>query len=121
MLPRVWRELPKAGWWAVALVLSAGWTNFGLCAGDIAWRSDARAVCVLSRTALDDTVFLLDARRTPESLWLSGDFAVVQRALIMLWKPQLGPPLPNNLAEWIGLSAAWVLHCPTWCRGVPRI
>ena len=29
MLPRVWRELPRAGWWAVALVLSAGWSNLG--------------------------------------------------------------------------------------------
>jgi len=26
-------------------------------------------------------------------------------AIIMLWEPQLGMPLPNNSAEWIGLSA----------------
>jgi len=26
-------------------------------------------------------------------------------AFIMLWEPQLGLPLPNNLAEWVGLSA----------------
>jgi len=29
LLPRMWRELPKAGWWAVLLVLSAGWSNLG--------------------------------------------------------------------------------------------
>jgi len=29
ILPRVWHELSRAGWWAVALVLSAGWSNFG--------------------------------------------------------------------------------------------
>jgi drug/metabolite transporter (DMT)-like permease len=26
-------------------------------------------------------------------------------AMVMLWEPQLGMPLPNNFAEWIGLSA----------------
>jgi len=26
-------------------------------------------------------------------------------AVIMLWTPQLGLPLPQNIAEWIGLSA----------------
>ena len=29
LLPGVLRSLPRAGWWAALLVLSAGWANFG--------------------------------------------------------------------------------------------
>ena len=33
MLPRVWRERSSIGWWALLLVLSAGWANLGYVLG----------------------------------------------------------------------------------------
>ena len=33
MLPRVWRERSSFGWWALLLVLSAGWANLGYVLG----------------------------------------------------------------------------------------
>ncbi|OGS92950.1 MAG: multidrug DMT transporter permease [Gallionellales bacterium GWE2_58_10] len=105
MLPRVWRELPKAGWWAVALLLSAGWTNFGYVLAVL--HGEVMRVLLLFYLAPLWTIlfsyWLLDER-----LNRYGYFVIAlsfSGAFIMLWKPQLGLPLPDNFAEWIGLSA----------------
>ncbi|HEU0219651.1 MAG TPA: DMT family transporter [Gallionella sp.] len=105
MLPRVWRELPRAGWWAVALVLSAGWTNFGYVLAVL--HGEVMRVLLLFYLAPLWTIlfsyWLLDERLNRYGyLIIALSFS---GALIMLWEPQLGLPLPNNLAEWIGLSA----------------
>lgn len=123
-LPSVWRELypqgvrpgcnrqtpqqhtqPKAGWWWVLLVLSAGWTNLGYVLAVL--YGEVMRVLLLFYLAPLWTVLL--------SYWLLGErlnrygYLVISLsfggAIVMLWKPQLGFPLPNNLAEWIGLSA----------------
>ena len=85
--------------------IKRGLDEFGLRAGGAARRSDACAVAVLSGAALDDFF----------SYWLLGErlnrygYLIIalsfSGACIMLWKPQLGLPLPNDPAEWIGLSA----------------
>jgi drug/metabolite transporter (DMT)-like permease len=105
MLPRVWRELPKAGWWAVLLVLSAGWTNFGYVLA-VLYGEVMRVLLLFYLAPLWTILF---------SYWLLGErlnrygYMVMllsfSGAVIMLWKPQLGLPLPQNPAEWIGLSA----------------
>ncbi|MCR4299279.1 MAG: DMT family transporter [Gallionella sp.] len=105
MLPRVWRELPKAGWWAVALLLSAGWTNFGYVLAVL--HGEVMRVLLLFYLAPLWTILF--------SYWLLGErlnrygYLIIalsfSGAFIMLWEPQFGLPLPNNLAEWIGLSA----------------
>ena len=105
MLPRVWRELPGAGWWAIALVLSAGWTNFGYVLAIL----DGEVMRVLLLFYLAPLWTILF------SYWLLGErlnrygyFIIAlsfSGAVIMLWRPQLGLPLPGNMAEWIGLSA----------------
>ncbi|MDD2914995.1 MAG: DMT family transporter [Gallionella sp.] len=105
MLPRVWRELPKAGWWAVLLVLSAGWTNFGYVLAML--HGEVMRVLLLFYLAPLWTIFF--------SYWLLGErlnrygYLIIalssSGAFIILWEPQLGMPLPNNPAEWIGLSA----------------
>lgn len=110
MLPRVWRELRQhikdgAGWWAVALLLSAGWTNFGYVLAVL--DGEVMRVLLLFYLAPLWTVLF--------SYWLLGErlnrygYLIIALsfggAFIMLWEPQLGVPLPNNLAEWIGLSA----------------
>ncbi len=110
MLPRVWHELRQhkkdgAGWWAVALVLSAGWSNFGYVLAML--HGEVMRVLLLFYLAPLWTVLF--------SYWLLGErlnrygYLVIalsfSGAFIMLWEPQLGLPLPNNLAEWTGLSA----------------
>ena len=110
MLPRVWRELrlndtDGTGWWAAALLLSAGWTNFGYVLAML--YGEVMRVLLLFYLAPLWTIFF--------SYWLLGErlnrygYLIIALssggAFIILWEPQLGLPLPNNSAEWIGLSA----------------
>jgi drug/metabolite transporter (DMT)-like permease len=110
MLPHVWSELRMrnkggADWWAVALVLSAGWTNLGYVLAIL--DGEVMRVLLLFYLAPLWTVLF--------SYWLLGErlnrygyFIIAlsfSGAVVMLWKPQLGLPLPSNPAEWIGLSA----------------
>ena len=105
MLPRVWRELFTSGWWTLALVFSAGWANFGYVLAVL--NGEVMRVLLLFYLAPLWTVLF--------SYWLLGErlnrygYLVIALsfggAVIMLWRPQLGLPLPQNLSEWIGLSA----------------
>lgn len=105
MLPRVWRELPRAGWWAVGLVLSAGWSNLGYVLAML--HGEVMRVLLLFYLAPLWTIIF--------SYWLLGErlnrygYLVMvlscSGAAIMLWEPQRGLPLPQNISEWIGLSA----------------
>lgn len=105
MLPRVWRELPKAGWWAAGLVLSAGWANLGYVLAML--HGEVMRVLLLFYLAPLWTILF--------SYWLLGErlnrygYLVMALSLcgaaIMLWEPQRGLPLPQNISEWIGLSA----------------
>jgi len=108
MLPRVWRELRLhngAGWWAVALLLSAGWTNFGYVLAVL--HGEVMRVLLLFYLAPLWTI-LFSYGLLGERLNRYGYLIIAlsfSGAFIMLWEPQLGLPLPGNLAEWIGLSA----------------
>ncbi len=105
MLRRAWRELPRAGWWAVALLLSVGWTNLGYVLAVL--HGEVMRVLLLFYLAPLWTVLL--------SYWLLGErlnhygslviALSLGGAFVMLWEPQLGLPLPANPAEWLGLSA----------------
>jgi drug/metabolite transporter (DMT)-like permease len=105
MLPRVWRERGQAGWWALWLLLSAGWTNFGYVLAMLG--GEVMRVLLLFYLAPLWTVLF--------SYWLLGErlnrygYLVVALsfggAMVMLWEPRLGLPLPQNVSEWIGLSA----------------
>jgi drug/metabolite transporter (DMT)-like permease len=124
MLPKVWRELhplgghrgykglnpqqhsqPKAGWWVLLLVFCAGWTNFGYVLA-VLYGEVMRVLLLFYLAPLWTILF---------SYWLLGErlnrfgymviFLSFSGAVIMLWRPRLGLPLPQNLAEWIGLSA----------------
>jgi len=105
MLPRVWRELPKVGWWAVLLVLSVGWTNLSYVLAIL--HGEVMRVLLLFYLAPLWTILF--------SYWLLGErlngygYLVISLsftgAVIMLWEPSLGLPLPQNVAEWIALSS----------------
>lgn len=101
----VWRELRIAGWVGVLLIFSAGWTNFGYVQAII--EGEVMRVLLLFYLAPLWTIFFAHFL-LGERLNRYG-FAVIVLslggALIMLWQPSLGLPVPQNRAEWIGLSA----------------
>jgi drug/metabolite transporter (DMT)-like permease len=96
MLPRVWRERSSFGWWALLLVLSAGWANLGYVLGILLF-------------------YLAPVWTILFSFWLLGErlnrygYFVIMLSLgggmVMLWDPGLGLPVPQNVSEWLGLSA----------------
>jgi drug/metabolite transporter (DMT)-like permease len=105
MLPRAWRELRNAGWWTASLVVSAGWANLGYVLAML--HGEVMRVLLLFYLAPLWTILF--------SYWLLGErlnrygYLVMSLsfsgAVIMLWEPQHGMPLPQNHSEWIGLSA----------------
>ncbi len=105
LLGPIWRELRIAGWLSIALMASAGWTNLGYVLAML--DGEVMRVLLLFYLAPLWTVFF--------SYWLLGEklnhygYAVIALSLggafVMLWDTQHGLPLPQNQAEWIGLSA----------------
>jgi drug/metabolite transporter (DMT)-like permease len=101
----IWRELRIAGWWGVLLIFSAGWTNFGYVQAII--EGEVMRVLLLFYLAPLWTVFFAHFL-LGERLNRYGYAVIVLSlggALVMLWQPSLGLPVPQNRAEWIGLSA----------------
>ena len=105
MLPRVWRERSTFGWWALLLILSAGWANLGYVLGML--HGEVMRVLLLFYLAPVWTILF--------SFWLLGErlnrfgYGVIALsllgAMVILWEPSLGLPVPQNLSEWLGLSA----------------
>ena len=105
LLPRALRGLPRASWWVVGLVLSAGWANLGYVLAML--HGEVMRVLLLFYLAPLWTIIF--------SYWLLGEqlnrYGYLVMALsfsgaaIMLWSPQHGLPLPQNISEWIGMSA----------------
>ena len=91
-------------WLLPALALAAGITNLGFVWGSI--HGQVMRVLLLfyltpAWTALF-AHFILHERLT----WAGAGLAALSLAgaMTMLWSPQLGIPLPGNLAEWAGLA-----------------
>lgn len=103
----VWRELRHAGWWGGALAVASGWTNLGYVLAVLG--GEVMRVLLLFYLAPLWTV-LLSRLLLAEKLDRYG-YAIVALSLagafIMLWQPQRGLPLPQNFAEWMGLSAGF--------------
>jgi drug/metabolite transporter (DMT)-like permease len=105
MLPRVWRDRSVFGGWVVLLILSAGWANLGYVLGML--HGEVMRVLLLFYLAPVWTILF--------SFWLLGErlnrygyFVVLlslSGAVVMLWEPSMGLPLPQNVSEWLGLSA----------------
>lgn len=105
MLPRVWRDRSVFGGWAVLLILSAGWANLGYVLGML--HGEVMRVLLLFYLAPVWTILF--------SFWLLGErlnrygyFVVLlslSGAVVMLWEPSMGLPLPQTVSEWLGLSA----------------
>lgn len=101
----VWREFRIAGWLGVLQIFSAGWSNFGYVQAVI--EGEVMRVLLLFYLAPLWTIFFAHFL-LGERLNRYG-YAVIALsmggAMVMLWQPSLGLPVPQNRAEWIGLSA----------------
>lgn len=104
-LPRVWRELPQAKGWAILLIVSAGWADFAYVLAML--HGDVMRVLLLFYLAPLWTIlfsyFLLGERlnRCGYLIMLLS----FSGAMVMLWRPTQGIPLPQNLSEWLSVSA----------------
>lgn len=104
-LPRIWRELFTLRGPMLWLVLSAGWANFGYVLGML--HGDVMRVLLLFYLAPLWTI-LFSRWLLREQLNRYGYLVMalsLSGALVMLWQPAQGLPLPQNLSEWFGLSA----------------
>lgn len=104
-LPRLRRELPGIGMWGVLLVGSAGAANFGYVLAML--HGDVMRVLLLFYLAPLWTV-LLSYLILREKLNRYGYLVIalsVGGAVVMLWRPEHGLPLPQNFSEWLGLAA----------------
>jgi drug/metabolite transporter (DMT)-like permease len=96
---------PHLSWLLAAIGTSAGWANVGFTLAVI--YGDVMRVVLLFYLAPVWTVLfarlLLGERLTAPGYGLM--LLAITGALVMLWQPQLGWPLPRSMAEWIALSA----------------
>jgi drug/metabolite transporter (DMT)-like permease len=94
----------KWHWLLLALALAAGVTNIGFVWGSI--HGEVMRVLLLFYLTPAWTAvfahFILRERLTWSGVALSA--LSLAGAMMMLWSPQLGIPLPGNLAEWAGLA-----------------
>jgi len=101
----VWRELRIAGWWGIAIMLASGWTNYGYVLAIL----DGEVMRVMLLFYLAPLWTVLFSRWILDERLNRYGYAIIVLSLggafVMLWNPQLGLPLPQNQAEWIGLSA----------------
>jgi drug/metabolite transporter (DMT)-like permease len=105
LFPRMWREVPNLGRWGYLLVLSSGWANFGYVLAML--HGEVMRVLLLFYLAPLWTI-LFSHWLLAERLNRYGYLVIALSlggALVMLWDPALGLPWPQNLSEWIGLSA----------------
>lgn len=105
MLSRVWRERATLGKWALLLALSIGWANLGYVLAML--HGEVMRVLLLFYLAPLWTI-LFSYWLLNERLNRYGYFVIALSmcgAMFMLWKPGLGAPVPNTVAEWFGLSA----------------
>lgn len=101
----VWREWKAAGWSGWILILGSGWSNFGYVLATI--EGEVMRVLLLFYLAPLWTIFLAHFL-LKEKLNLYGAGVVALSfcgAVVMLWRSEVGWPVPQNWAEWVGLSA----------------
>ncbi len=104
---RAWREFPQYPKWLFAIGLCAGITNVAYLVAIM--EAEVVRIVLLFYLAPLWTMplahFILKERLT-----LAGYGVMLlafSGALVMLWRPELGLPLPRNAYEWLGLCAGF--------------
>ncbi|MBU0688566.1 MAG: DMT family transporter [Gammaproteobacteria bacterium] len=105
VLPRLWRERASLNGWVLLILLGAGWANLGYVMGML--YGDVMRVLLLFYLAPVWTIlfsfWLLDEKLDKYGYAIIG--LSLAGALIMLWKPELGLPIPHSVSDWMGLTA----------------
>jgi drug/metabolite transporter (DMT)-like permease len=85
--------------------LSAGWTNLAYVLATI--QGEVMRVLLLFYLAPFWTVWLSRLLLDEKLRWQGSAVLLLafSGALVMLWQPQGAPPIPQNAAEWLGLSS----------------
>ncbi len=105
LAPRAVRELPRHAWHLAPIALFAGLSNVGFLIA--ATGTEVVRVVLLFYLAPVWTVplawFLLGERLNIRGLGVM--VIAMAGALIILWRPELGAPLPKNGFEWLALAS----------------
>ena len=107
-LPRTAREIPlwaRRPWHFVALLLTAGWTNIAFVEA-VLTGNILRVVMLFYLSPLWAVVLArlwLGERIAPLSAVSLG--VAMSGAIVMLWDPVAGLPLPRDAADWYALSS----------------
>jgi drug/metabolite transporter (DMT)-like permease len=94
-----------SSWFLAAIGLSAGWANIGFTIAVV--YGDVMRVVLLFYLAPMWTI-LFARLLLGEKATAFGHALIIfalAGAVIMLWQPEAGWPLPRSMAEWLGLSA----------------
>lgn len=95
----------RAGWLPILIGISAGWTNLAYVLAVI----DGEIMRVLLLFYLSPFWTVILAQLLLREKPIFAGYAVMvlslAGAVVMLWRPEFGMPLPQNRAEWLGLSA----------------
>jgi drug/metabolite transporter (DMT)-like permease len=105
LFPRALRQLRTLPMIAVWLALTAGWSNLAYVLAVIGGEV-MRVLLLFYLAPLWTVVFsrvLLAEHPSRTGYWVM--LLSLGGAVVMLWNPQGGAPLPKNAAEWLGLSA----------------
>ncbi len=98
-------QLRRSGWLPILIGISAGWTNLAYVLAVI----DGEIMRVLLLFYLSPfwTVILAHLLLREKTILAGYGVMVLSLtgAVVMLWRPEFGLPLPQNRAEWLGLSA----------------
>lgn len=98
----------RPGWMLVLIALVAGGCNLGYVLATV--HGEVMRVLLLFYLAPLWTV-LLARLLLNEKVSLPGTAVIalsLSGAVVMLWQPRLGMPLPENGAEWLGLAAGFL-------------
>jgi drug/metabolite transporter (DMT)-like permease len=104
---RAWRGAARAPWALAGMALAAGWANLAYVLGML--QGEVMRVLLLFYLAPLWTIPL--ARMVLGERPTATSYAVIALALagavVMLWRPEKGLPLPYTGAEWLGLSSGF--------------
>lgn len=105
LFPATLGKVRRAGWLLVWIGLTAGWTNLAYVLAVI--NGEVMRVLLLFYLSPFWTVIFahLLLREKPVAAGYGVMALSLGGAVVMLWRPEYGLPLPQNFAEWMGLSA----------------
>lgn len=122
MFRRAWGEFLHHAKWLLAIGLTAGITNVAYLVAIM--QAEVVRIVLLFYLAPLWTVplaqVILKERLTPSGYGVM--LLAMAGAVVMLWRPELGVPLPRNVYEWLGLCAGFTFAlCNVLVKGAVQV